>query len=322
MGWWGGQTRQSALQQETNETHPRQLLCLLNLVEKDKAGVRRGDARCRNCVAGSGSPSCNVASHSWSYHLWDTDPAVLCICACQAQLFLTDYRSCRTNWATLESKMDAINNCVWTIDLNLNGPEQNEEALFQTCVFKDWIPLSRFFVLKAISETLTDLGRGWQLRTFCLFVLYESGHLIIGHNWVVTVWKLRGTLVRDVWTSSQLPEKDRSVSGGALSPGLRAEISLSFFAFLGYEDWAYLKYLQGKNVKKKADKDHERKWLPPLPSLTVLSKAGGELGLPCASSLFRASEHSEMTQHGTLCCLPLRVWKYFPEFYTIRETRG
>lgn len=38
---------------------------------------------------------------------------------------------------TLESKMDAINNCAWTIDLNLNGPERNEEALFQTCVFKD-----------------------------------------------------------------------------------------------------------------------------------------------------------------------------------------
>lgn len=75
-------------------------------------------------------------------------------------------------------------------------------------------------------------------------------------------------------------------------------------------------------MKKKADKDHERKWLPPLPSLTVLSKAGGELGLSCASSLFRASEHSEMAQHGTLCCLPLRVWKYFPEFYTTRETRG
>lgn len=33
--------------------------------------------------------------------------------------------------------MDAINNCAWTIDLNLNGPEQNEEALFQTRVIKD-----------------------------------------------------------------------------------------------------------------------------------------------------------------------------------------
>lgn len=50
--------------------------------------------------------------------------------------FLTDDRSCHTNWDTLESKMDAINNCAWTIDLNLNGPERNEEALFQTCVSK------------------------------------------------------------------------------------------------------------------------------------------------------------------------------------------
>lgn len=130
--------------------------CLLNLAEKDKARVRRGGARCRNCVDRSGSPSCSMALHSCSYHLWDTNPAVLCFCACHAQRFLTDDRGCCTNWDTLESKMDAINNCVWTIDLNSNGPERNEEALFQTCVFnEDWITLSQFFVLKAKSETLT-----------------------------------------------------------------------------------------------------------------------------------------------------------------------
>lgn len=96
----------------------------------------------------------------------------------------------------------------------------------------------------------------------------------------------------------------------------------AFLHFWGMKTELISNSLRGKDVKKKADKDRERKWLPPLPSLTVLSKAGGELGFPCVSSLFTASEHSEMAQHGTLCCLPLRVWKYFPEFYTIRETRG
>lgn len=206
LGWGAN----SAVRKSMRLTKDNFSVCLLNLVEKDKAGVRRGSARCRNCVAGSGSPSCHVASHSCSYHLWDTDPAVLCICACHAQLFLTDDRSCHTNWDTLESKMDAINNCAWTIDLSLNGPERNEEALFQACVFKDWITLSQFFVLKAKSETLTDLGRGWQLRTFCLFIVYESGHLIIGLNWVVTMWKHKETRVR-VSLNFQLPEKDRSI---------------------------------------------------------------------------------------------------------------
>jgi hypothetical protein len=71
--------------------------------------------------------------------LWDTYkvPTVLWFCSCHVQLILSDYRNCCVNWGTLESKMNAINNYTWTIDLNLNGLEQNEEALLQTCVLKD-----------------------------------------------------------------------------------------------------------------------------------------------------------------------------------------
>lgn len=230
--------------------------------------------------------------------------------------------------------MDAINNCVWTIDLNLNGSEQNEEALFQTCVFKDWITFIQFFVLKAKPETVTDTARGWQLRTFCLFILYESGHLVIGHNWVVTVWKLKETHVCVSLDFLLTPREGQShLRRSTIKKVWRHRYIL---AFLGCAEWARLRISSGKkNVKKKPDKEHERKWLAPLPWLAALSKARGELLLLCASSFCTTSEHSETAQHGTLCCqrspgeqgqtrrnwartLLQRAWKYFAELYTLR----
>lgn len=180
--------------------------------------------------------------------------------------------------------MDAINNCVWTIDLNLNGSEQNEEALFQTCVFKDWITFIQFFVLKAKPETVTDIARGWQLRTFCLFILYESGHLVIGHNWVVTVCKLKETQL--CLSLDFLPTLREGQSHLRKSTIKKVWQHRYILAFLGYAEWARLRISSGKkNVKKKPDKEHERKWLAPLPWLAALSKAKGELLLLCCQFL-------------------------------------